>query len=224
MAKPTPHSASAGQASEKRKPHSAKTAALPASGLDDEEEAAPTKPSRQIGDYHVYQYSGSFSKQPMTLTEQVVGKEGDALLVDFVLEEGQKMTALRVRMKDDGEVFAVRRITDDGDVPASRADYEAMMGKTSFAPDSNDQTVGTEHTSCLVGDEQVDCDLTTYMVTIGGKQAKLTITKSARLPGRDLGGDVVAENGKVLYSVRLVERGNEPPVAEGLARLDRTGY
>lgn len=222
MAKPAPHSASAGQASEKRKPTAAKTAALPASGLDDEDEASPAKPSRQIGDYHVYQYSGSFSKQPMTLTEQVVGKDGDAMLVDFVLEEGQKMTALRVRMRDDGEVLAVRRVTDDGDVPASRAEYEAMMSKTSFAPDSNDQTVGTEHTSCLVGDEQVDCDLTTYMVTIGGKQAKLTITKSARLPGRDLGGDVVADNGKVLYSVRLVERGNEPPVAEGLARLDKT--
>src|SRR5438045_2238506 len=110
MAKPTPHSASAAQASQK-KPHAVKTAALPPSGLDDEDEAVPTKPSRQIGDYHVYQYSGSFSKQPLTLTEQVVGKDGDAILVDFVLEEGQKMTALRVRMRDDGEVLAVRRVT-----------------------------------------------------------------------------------------------------------------
>jgi hypothetical protein len=221
MAKPTPHSASAGQAAEKHKPHATKTAALPSSGLEDEDEAAPKKPSREVGDYHVYQFTGAFSKQPLTLTEQVVGKDGDATLVDFVLEEGQKMTALRVRMHDDGEVLAVRRITDDGDVPASPADYEAMMSRTQFVPDSNDQTVGTEHTSCLVGDEQVDCDLTTYMVSIAGKQAKLTITKSARLPGRDLGGDVVAENGKVLYSARLIERGNEPPVAEGLAWLDR---
>jgi hypothetical protein len=59
------------------------------------------------------------------------------------------------------------------------------------------------------------------MVTLGGKQAKLTITKSWRVPGRDIGGDVVAEDGKVLYSARLIERGNEPPVAETLAHLDR---
>ncbi len=63
--------------------------------------------------------------------------------------------------------------------------------------------------------------MTTYKVTLGGKQAKLMITKSARVPGRDIGGDIVADDGKVLYSARLVERGNEPPVAESLARLDR---
>jgi hypothetical protein len=176
---------------------------------------------RQVGDFHVYQYSGSFSKEPLTLTEQVVGKDGDALIVDFVLEQGSKMTALRVRMHADGEVLAVRRITDDGDVVASRADYDAMMKKTEFLPDSNDQKVGSDHTSCLIGDEQIDCDMTTYLVTLGGKQAKLTITKSGRIPGRDIGGDVVAEDGKVLYSARLIERGNEPPVAETLAHLDR---
>jgi hypothetical protein len=124
-------------------------------------------------------------------------------------------------MHTDGEVLAVRRITDDGDVVASRADYDAMMKKTEFVPDSNDQKVGSDHTSCLIGDEQVDCDTTTYMVTLGGKQAKLTITRSGRVPGRDIGGDVVAEDGKVLYSARLIERGNEPPVAETLAHLDR---
>ena len=220
MGKPSPRDVSVSRASVKDSNDSVKSATK----SDETEESAGEENAsafRQVGDFHVYQYSGSFAKEPLTLTEQVVGKDGDALIVDFVLEQGSKMTALRVRMHTDGEVLAVRRITDDGDVVASRADYDAMMKKTEFVPDSNDQKVGSDHTSCLIGDEQVDCDATTYMVTLGGKQAKLTITRSGRVPGRDIGGDVVAEDGKVLYSARLIERGNEPPVAETLAHLDR---
>jgi hypothetical protein len=222
MAKPAPHSVSASSAEPKPSTHTAKAIA----GADEAsasggEGSSVANAFRRVGDYHVYRYTGSFAKEPLTLTEQVVGKEGEALLVDFVLEEGEKMTALRVRMHTDGEVLSVRRITDDGDVVATLADYDAMMKRTELLPDTNDEMLGTDHTSCLVGDEQVDCDMTTYKVTLGAKQAKLMITKSARVPGRDIGGDIVAEDGKVLYSARLVERGNEPPVAESLARLDR---
>ena len=222
MAKPAPHSVSASSSAPKASTHTAKASAdadeeSPSGG----EAASAANAFRRVGDYHVYRYTGSFAKEPLTLTEQVVGKEGEALLVDFVLEEGEKMTALRVRMHTDGEVLSVRRITDDGDVVATLADYDAMMKRTELLPDTNDQVLGTDHTTCLVGDEQVDCDMTTYKVTLGAKQAKLMITKSARVPGRDIGGDIVAEDGKVLYSARLVERGNEPPVAESLARLER---
>ncbi len=184
-----------------------------------ETERAPAA-ARKLGDFHVYQYSGAFSKEPITLTEQVVAKEADVLVVDFVLEEGASMSALRVRMRGD-DVVAVSRITDTGEVAATTADYDAMMKKTQFAPDTNDEVLGKEHTSCLVGEEQVDCDVTTYRVTYGRKQAKLSITTSAKIPERDIGGDVVTDDGKVLYTARLVERGNEPPVVEALARADR---
>jgi hypothetical protein len=190
-----------------------------------EAEKAATEPpkaiARKLGDFHVYQYAGTFSKQPMTLTEQVVAMDGDALVVDFVLEEGSSMSALRVHMKADNDVVSVARITDAGEAPATVADYEAMMQRTQFVPDSNDEVLGKEHTSCLVGDEQVECDVTTYHVTYGHKHATLAITTSDKLPGRDLGGDVVGEDGKVLYTARLVERGNEPPVVEAFAKLDR---
>jgi hypothetical protein len=181
----------------------------------------PKPPMRKLGDFHVYQYSGAFAKEPVTLTEQVVAMDKDLLVVDFVLEEGSTMSALRVRMKPDNDVVSVSRITDDGEAPATVADYDALMQKTELVPDSNDAVLGAEHTSCLVGEEQVACDVTTYEVTYGKKHAKLTITTSPDLPGRDIGGDVVADDGKVLYSARLVERGNEPPVVEALAKLDR---
>jgi hypothetical protein len=187
---------------------------------DAESEAAGSGLSRKVGDFMVYEYVGAFSKQPLTLTEQVVALEGDVFVVDFVFGEGSGRTALRVRMKSDNQVVKVSRITAGGETDAAVADYDALMQKTQFVPDSNDAALGTEHTSCLVGDEQVECDATTYRVTYGRKQAKLTITTSAKVPGRDLGGEVVTDEGKVLYRARLVERGNEAPVVNTFAKLD----
>ena len=63
------------------------------------------------------------------------------------------------------------------------ADYDALMKRTQFVPDSNDEALGTEHTSCLVGEEQVDCDVTTYKVTYGRKHAKLTHHYEHQGPG-----------------------------------------
>jgi hypothetical protein len=175
---------------------------------------------RMLGDFHVYEYSGSFTKKPVTLTEQVIAREGDNLVVDFVLQEGEEMTALRARMTDEGQVVAVSRIKDNGEEPAAIADYEAMVKRTQMVPESNDAIVGTEHTSCMVGDEQVDCDVTTYVVSMSGKEAKLTVSRSDKVPGRDVGGTIVAEDGTVLYSARLVERGNQPQAVDAFARAE----
>lgn len=198
--------------------------AVPVAGADEKaDESAPmlVGAARKLGDFHVYQYTGAFSKVPVTLTEQVVAQEEDhVLVVDFVLEEGDRMSALRVRMLPTEEIVRVSRITSDGETDSTIADYDAFMKKTAFIPDSNDEALGTEHTACLIGSEQVDCDVTTYGVTIGKKQAKLSITRSAKVPGRDIGGDVVSSDGKVLYSAHLVERGNQPPVVETLAKAD----
>src|SRR5581483_7773670 len=118
MAKPAPHAVSASAEAPKSR-HPAKVSAESAPAEEHGGEASTAANAfRRVGDYHVYRYTGTFAKEPLTLTEQVVGMEGDAFLVDFVLEEGEKMTALRVRMHGDGEVLSVRRITDDGDVVA----------------------------------------------------------------------------------------------------------
>jgi hypothetical protein len=190
-----------------------------------DEAMAETGPRpRMLGDFHVYEYSGAFTKKPVTLTEQVVAREGDNLVVDFVLEEGQSMTALRARMTDEGRVVAVSRIKDSGEEPASIADYEAMVKRTQVVPESNDSLVGTEHTSCMIGDEQVECDVTTYMVSIGGKEAKLTVSRSDKVPGRDVGGAITADDGTVLYSARLVERGNQPATVDAFAKAEKTEW
>jgi hypothetical protein len=186
-----------------------------------EADAARTSSAlRKVGDFHVYEYTGAFTKKKLTVTEQVIGKEDDLLVVDFVLEEGDDMSAIRVRMHADGEAVKVAKIGADGEEPGTLADYDAFVKKTQFVPDTNDEVEGTEHTSCVVGNEQVECDVTTYKVMVGKKQATLSITRSESVPGRDIGGDVVTKDGKLLYSARLVERGNQPPIVEALAKAD----
>jgi hypothetical protein len=188
-----------------------------------DEAMAETGPRpRMLGDFHVYEYSGAFTKKPVTLTEQVVAREGDNLVVDFVLQEGEQMTALRARITDEGQVIAVSRVKESGEEPATMADYEAMVKRTQIVPDSNDAVVGTERTSCMVGDEQVDCDVTTYMVSMDGKEAKLTVSRSEKVPGRDVGGTIVAGDGTVIYSARLVERGNQPQAVDAFAKAEKT--
>jgi hypothetical protein len=174
---------------------------------------------RKLGDFRVFEYGGSFTKKPVTVTEQVVAKWDDVLVLDLVLDEDSHQTALRVRTKND-EIVKVSRVGDHGEEPGTLADYDAFVKRTQVVPESNDALVGTEHTSCLVGEEQVDCDVSTYQVTMGGKQAKLTVTHSRKVPGCDVGGKIVADDGTVLYSARLVERGNEPPVVAAFAKLD----
>jgi len=97
-----------------------------------------------------------------------------------------------------------------------------MVKRTQIVPESNDSIVGTEHTACMVGDEQVDCDVTTYTVSMDGKEAKLTVSRSEKVPGRDVGGTIVAADGTVIYSARLVERGNQPQAVDAFAKADKT--
>jgi hypothetical protein len=173
---------------------------------------APSRSDRKVGDFFVYQFSGSFSQQPLTLTEQVVAEEDGLFVVDFTLDDGKKKTALRVRVSTDAaaEVKRVSKLGPKGEKKAKLADYEAMMARTELVPDSNDEVVGSSRTTCLVGTSEHDCQVTTYKVTLNDEQALFSVSQAEGIP-RDVGGEIVGEDGTVLYSARLVEHGNEKP-------------
>jgi hypothetical protein len=178
-------------------------------------------PARKVGDYFIYRYSGSFTEQPVTLTEQVVAIEDGLVVVDFILEEGAQMNALRVRVRpdDDESIVSVSRIGGEQEIPATIADYEALIKKTQLVADSNDEVVGSNVTTCLVGTKELDCEVTTYLVSMGQKQAMLTVSRSEDLPiGRDVGGEIVGPDGSLIYSARLIDSGNEKPAADALLR------
>ena len=188
---------------------------------------ATARLERKVGDYSIHRFSGSFTEEPLVLTEQVIAMEGDVLVVDFVLEQGAAMESLRVRMRGGvgGEILKVSRVAGEVEEPVDRTVFDAMIAKTLFAPDSNDERLSSEATTCLAGTREVSCTMTTYSVAIGDDDALLTVTRSADLPGRDLGGEIIAGDGTTLYRAKLIDVGNDAPVSENLAlRSDSSVY
>ena len=177
--------------------------------------------AKKAGDFQVFRYSGSFSKRPVTLTEQVITvAEDGATVTDFVMEDGVRVTALRVEKKKNGDIVAVTRRSKDGEAPATIADFDRMMKRVLFVPDSNDELVGTESTTCMAGGDSVECEVTKYKVTVGKKQAVLSVSRSKDAHAKDLGGEIVTEGGKVLYTASMVEHGNDAPGEKSVALLE----
>ncbi len=176
---------------------------------------------RRVGDFVVFKFTGAYRKGTITLTETVIGREGDVVFVDYSMVEqlpGAKGTTVikeqTLRVKIDttigsrGEVFGVQRVEKGVAKPAEVADWEAMMAKTVLVADANEETYGTEEVSLKVLNKNITADRTAYKVLIGKKSATMTITSSDAFVWGDLAGEIVTDDGEVLYKAEVVESGH----------------
>jgi hypothetical protein len=199
----------------------AEEAAAAEAGPESDEEALEAAAPRQPGDYVAYRFTGSFQKRPITLTQRIVAREGSALVVDVTVAQGERSETLRVRMSDDperrGEILAVARIDAQGaEQAAPLAAYEELMARTTLAADANEAELGTEAVQVEVGGQPLACNRTSYRVRIGGKGATMRTIQSAQFAWGDLGGEITAEDGSVLYRAEVIEAGRagaQPAVA-----------
>jgi hypothetical protein len=216
---------------------SVKDAASAESGAAEKKSAAatpalrPIEPddagARQPGDFIVHKFSGSFREDPITLTQRVLAREGNILIIDMTLDEGGSKQSLRVQMDDSperrGEVLSVARLTQGGEEPATVEAYEALMAKTAVAADQNEAVLGSEAVTVDVAGAPVACQKTSYRVRIGKRQATLRTVQSDRFAWGDIGGEITSESGDVVYRAELVEsgRGEAPkPAGPQVARSD----
>jgi hypothetical protein len=200
-----------------------------------EAESAPAKTAsspREVGDYVVYRFSGSFQKAPITLTERVVARDKDALVLDVVLDDGQKKHELRVRTSEaqatSGELLSVHRIDKGNLVPMDVADYEALMAKTMLIADSNEAELGSEEITVALGDAKIAAKQTSFRVKVGGKDATMRTVVSDEFPWGDVAGEIAAE-GDVLYRAEIVTIGHQeepatPPKTPVIAKSDYDDY
>jgi len=171
---------------------------------------AAAESARHVGDFSVHEISGSFRKHPALLTERVVAQEGDdAWIMDYRLEDSDGVKAVRVRMEASGSITRVSRLVDGVEQPGTTADYEGLMAQASLTPDENEGLTATTKGTCTIGPSELDCETKSYRVLIGETEAKLGITESRSLPGRDLAGEITAADGTVIFRSVLVEHGNE---------------
>jgi hypothetical protein len=186
------------------------------------EAAAARLAQRRVGDRFVHRFSGRYRDEPLLLTEQVIGREGELLVIDYSLEEGEHSSQLRVRYDSvTGQVARVSRLVEDTEEDASIEDYEAMLSKTVFAPDYNEGRIARQHTTCLVADKEQDCVTTRYHVFVGDQPATLIVTQSEQLPGRDVSGTLKDAEGDILYHSELVEMQRGKPET-GVAKREVT--
>lgn len=167
-------------------------------------EATSPLAEKKVGDLRVQRFSGSFTKTPLTLTEEVVATAGSLVIVDYTLEEGKKTTKLRVTHdKASDRVLRVREMRGAEEMPSSENAYELMLGKTMFIPDGNEANLGSEKATCLIGQKEVDCQKTSYRVKVGSQTATFSIAKTS--DGQDIGGEISASDGKLLYRAEVVD-------------------
>jgi hypothetical protein len=167
---------------------------------------------RKVGDFFVHRFSGSFTSQPMMLTEEVIARAGGLVVIDYTLEQGKSSQRLRVTHDAATDrVLRVREMRGEREIAAKLEDFEAMQAKTSFAPDANERTLESEKTTCLVGPSEVDCNKTSYSVALGDRMGTLIVTQSAAFPGRDVAGEIVGEGGQVIYRAEIIDMGKGLP-------------
>jgi hypothetical protein len=177
-------------------------------------EHEPARPMPEAGDFTVQRYSGSFSKNPVTMTEEVIAREGDLMIVDYTLEDGRETLRFRARVDlKSKRVVAASKLEKGSEVEMTLAAYEALMSKTVFTADTNEERMGAEPMTCLVGGKELDCEVTSYRVTVGGKPAKLSISTSKALMDRDVAGEIKSEDGNVIYRAEIVEIGKRAPTS-----------
>jgi hypothetical protein len=183
---------------------------------------------RAVGDFIVHKFSGSFRDAPLTLTQRVVAREGEALVIDMTLDEGGSKQTLRVRMDDSaerrGEVLRVSRMEGGRELPAKVELFDEMMAKTALAADQNEEVLDREDLTVDVGGAQVAAQKTSFRVRVGKTQATLKTVQSESFAWGDLGGEITTASGDVLYRAELVEAGNgdprEAPKTPAVAKID----
>ena len=174
--------------------------------------------ARKVGDFAVHRFSGSFQKAPLTLTEEVVGQEFGLWVIDYTFEEQSGTTKLRVRFNPRTEaVFSVAKLDAGREVSVPIAVYEQLIERTSFAADANEGMVEKGHTTCLVGSSELECETKTYKVRVGDKLGTLTVSHSDQVASGDVSGDLIDDDGTVIYHSELLEAGNSASPKRGVA-------
>ena len=179
--------------------------------IDDEENpyTAQAIDPRSTGDWVTTEMT--VSGKPMTIQQRVLSRDGAQRVVEVAIKDGHKTQTFRLRTETTraGEqILDVTRVEGGTEHAATLAAYDAAMQKTVPSVERNDGMLDTEPVAIDVGGRKLSAMRTTYKVIVAGKPATMSVIHSDGFAWGDLGGDIVAEGGKTLYTTRVVDTGN----------------
>ncbi|MFO0592002.1 MAG: hypothetical protein U0441_30930 [Polyangiaceae bacterium] len=177
------------------------------------------------GDFVVYRFSGSFLKAPVTLTEKVVARQGDAFTLDVTFDDGTAKESIRAHMKGDspmhGDVVSVGRMVKGVEKAAPLALYDEVLGRVALVADQNEAQLGTEKVKLAVaGHGTIACERATYRVKVGKQTATMRTTESDAFAWGEVGAEITGANGKVIYKAEIVDAGHESHKQPAIASAD----
>ncbi len=165
-------------------------------------DAASPSLGKNPGDFVVTEISLG-GQRNMTLTQKALG-DGS---FEYSLKEGAKVETYRVRMRGDDAVSAVK-VEGGVERPSTVAAYDAMMQRTVPTVDRNDGEIDTRPVVVEWAGKTADATLTRYKVSVGGKDATMSVTRCDRFAFGDVAGEITGAGGKLVYRARVVDAGS----------------
>jgi hypothetical protein len=175
---------------------------------------ATSPESRKPGDFVVFNFEGSFYKNPLTLTERVIDRDAGSITIELSLaEKGKKVEVLRVRSSTTperhGDVLGIEKATNTGSfATAKNEEYEAFMAKTMASADENESIVDSTDDVVTVRQTRIPVTKTRYRVKIGKQAATMSTLASQTFSWGDLGGEIKTDGGALVYRASLVDMGD----------------
>lgn len=188
-------------------------------GIDDEENpyAQQSTDARSVGDWVTTEFAQN--GKPITVQQRVISRDGAASVVEVAIKDGKKTQTFRIRTQTTRAGEQVTDVTKvDGAIEhaTTMATYEAALQKTVPNVDRNDGVVDVEPVTLDIGANKIAAVRTTYKVVVAGKPATMSIVHSDAFAWGDLGGDIVSDSGKTLYTTRVVESGDQTRASTAL--------
>jgi hypothetical protein len=173
--------------------------------------------TQKPGDYVVYRFSGGFRKTPLLFTQRVVEASDVLLVVDLMLDDGKHKTNVRARYTHapgaPHELAKASRLDATGsERPMSLTEFDTLMAQTTLVADDNKGAIGSELVTVSVGGHPMPCTQTRYRVLVEKHAATMRTLSSESFPWGDVGGDIVSDDGHVLYRAEIVDVGGASPV------------
>jgi hypothetical protein len=171
-------------------------------------EQAPTVLSeRAPGHYVTYKFSGSYRDNPVTLTQLVVDRTIDLLVVDVTIDDGEAHHRLRLRVSEAGELISVAKLEGNVQLPFGVLAYEQLMNDIVLTADDNSGAIDSIETIREVAGETLAVTLTNYKVHVGLHEAVMQTVVAPGFVWGDVGGEIRSLDGVLMYKAEIVDLG-----------------
>lgn len=175
---------------------------------DDNPYIARSNDPRGVGDWIATEFVAN--GKPITVRQRVLSRDGAMSVTEIAIVDGKKTQTFRLRSETTraGEhPLDVTKVENGIEHATSMAAYEAALQKTVPNVERNDGTIDAEPVTLDVAGHKVEAVRTTYKVIAAGRPATMSVIHSDAFAWGDLGGDIVTDGGKTLYSTHVVDMG-----------------